>query len=128
MAVGVLDMALWDARAVGIPLYQLLADRAGRAQFQSVGLCSWKYCPGKDIVGLRDEFRQYLDLGYTVCKMKIRASISHDCDRIEAALKIVRRSMRRERPIGLEGCAFLRSGPQAIPIVLVRGGGRSVRF
>ena len=33
VAVGVLDMALWDARAKmqGIPLYQLLADRAGRA-------------------------------------------------------------------------------------------------
>ena len=48
------------------------------------------YYPGKDIVGLQDEFRQYLDLGYTVCKMKIGASdLSHDCDRIEAALKIV---------------------------------------
>ena len=32
VAVGVLDMALWDARAKmhGVPLYQLLAERAGR--------------------------------------------------------------------------------------------------
>ena len=48
------------------------------------------YYPGKDIVGLQDEFRHYQDLGYTVCKMKIGAAdLAHDCDRIEAALKVV---------------------------------------
>ena len=94
VAVGVLDMALWDARAKmqGIPLYQLLADRAGREPDSKVWVyaAGGYYYPGKDIAGLQDEFRHYLDLGYTVCKMKIGASdLSHDCDRIEAALKIV---------------------------------------
>ena len=94
VAVGVLDMALWDARAKmqGVPLYQLLANRAGRKPDSKVWVyaAGGYYYPGKDISGLQDEFRQYLDLGYTVCKMKIGAAdLSHDCDRIEAALKIV---------------------------------------
>jgi len=94
VAVGVLDMALWDARAKmqGIPLYQLLADRAGRKPDSKVWVyaAGGYYYPGKDIVGLQDEFRHYLGLGYTVCKMKVGAAdLSHDCDRIEAALKVV---------------------------------------
>ena len=94
VAVGVLDMALWDARAKmqNRPLYQLLAERAQRTPDDQVWVyaAGGYYYPGKDIVGLQDEFRQYLDLGYTVCKMKIgAASLGHDCDRIEAALQIV---------------------------------------
>ena len=94
VAVGVLDMALWDARAKmhGVPLYQLLAERAGRQADSRVWVyaAGGYYYPGKDIVGLQDEFRHYQDLGYTVCKMKIGAAdLAHDCDRIEAALKVV---------------------------------------
>jgi L-alanine-DL-glutamate epimerase-like enolase superfamily enzyme len=76
----------------GIPLYQLLADRASRQPDSKVWVyaAGGYYYPGKDIVGLQDEFRHYLDLGYTVCKMKVGAAdLSHDCDRIEAALKVV---------------------------------------
>jgi len=94
VAVGVLDMALWDARSKmqGRPLYQLLAERAQRTPDDQVWVyaAGGYYYPGKDIIGLQDEFREYLDLGYTVCKMKIgAASLAHDCNRIEAALKIV---------------------------------------
>jgi L-alanine-DL-glutamate epimerase-like enolase superfamily enzyme len=69
VAVGVLDMALWDACAKmqGVPLYQLLANRAGRKPDSKVWVyaAGGYYYPGKDITGLQDEFRQYLDLGYT---------------------------------------------------------------
>jgi L-alanine-DL-glutamate epimerase-like enolase superfamily enzyme len=48
------------------------------------------YYPGKNIDALQDEFRGYLDLGYTVCKMKIGAAdLAEDCRRIEAALEVV---------------------------------------
>ena len=94
VGVGVLDMALWDARAKmqGMPLYQLLAERADREPDSKVWVyaAGGYYYPGKDIKGLQDEFKRYLDLGYTVCKMKIGAAdLSHDCDRIEAALAVV---------------------------------------
>ena len=94
VGVGVLDMALWDARAKmqGMPLYQLLAERADREPDSKVWVyaAGGYYYPGKDIKGLQDEFKRYLDLGYMVCKMKIGAAdLSHDCDRIEAALAVV---------------------------------------
>jgi len=73
VAVGVLDMALWDARAKmqNRPLYQLLAERAQRTPDDQV----WVYAAVgittlERISSPSDEFRQYLDLGYTVCKMK----------------------------------------------------------
>ena len=88
------------------------------------------YYPGKDIVGLQDE-RQYLDLGYTVCKMKIGASdLSHDCDRIEAALKIVGEGnlcVDANGRFGLETTSFLRSGPHNTDCS-VRGAWAIARF
>ena len=93
VAVGVLDMALWDARAKmhGVPLYQLSRRGLGGRLILGFGFMQpGATYPGKDIVGLQDEFRHYQDLGYTVCKMKIGAAdLAHDCDRIEAALKVV---------------------------------------
>ncbi|MDB4021863.1 mandelate racemase/muconate lactonizing enzyme family protein [Litorivicinus sp.] len=94
VAVGVLDMALWDAVAKieQKPLYQLLADRASRIPDERVWVyaAGGYYYPGKNIDALQDEFRGYLDLGYTVCKMKIGAAdLAEDCRRIEAALKVV---------------------------------------
>lgn len=94
VAVGVLDMALWDLRAKieEKPLYQLLAERAGRPVDSKVWIyaAGGYYYPGKDHAALQDEFRSYLDLGYTVCKMKIGAAdLAEDCKRIEAALAIV---------------------------------------
>ena len=94
VAVGVLDMALWDARAKieGKPLCNILAERANRPVDENVWVyaAGGYYYPGKDIAGLQDEFQRYLDMGYSVCKMKIGgADLAHDSRRIEAALKIV---------------------------------------
>src|ERR1700688_2198735 len=96
VAVGVLDMAVWDAVAkiAGLPLYRLLADRFRGGLFDSkvfVYAAGGYYYPGKDLAGLRDEMAGYLDLGYSVVKIKIGgASLSEDLGRIEAVLKILK--------------------------------------
>ena len=91
VAVGTLDMALWDMRAKleGKPLFRLLADRHGRTANPSVFVyaAGGYYYPGKDLGALRAEMRSYLDRGYTVVKMKIGgASLEEDRARIEAVL------------------------------------------
>ena len=95
VAVGVIDMALWDAAAkiAEKPLYQLLAERYGSgtpARDTFVYAAGGYYHPGKGLDGLRDEMRRYLDLGYSVVKMKIGgAPLADDLRRIEAVLEIV---------------------------------------
>ena len=91
VAVGTLDMAIWDATAkiAGKPLFRLLAERTGREADPSVFVyaAGGYYEPGKDLTGLRTEMRGYVDRGYTVVKMKIGgASLAEDCRRIEAVL------------------------------------------
>ncbi|MGI4952849.1 MAG: mandelate racemase/muconate lactonizing enzyme family protein [Janthinobacterium lividum] len=91
VAVGTIDMALWDARAKieGKPLFRLLAEREGRAADPRVFVyaAGGYYYPGKDLGALRGEMRSYLDRGYTVVKMKIGgASLAEDRARIEAVL------------------------------------------
>ena len=91
VAVGTLDMAIWDATAkiAGKPLFRLLAERAGRAPERRVFVyaAGGYYHPGKDLGALRAEMRSYLERGYTVVKMKIGgASIDEDRRRIEAVL------------------------------------------
>jgi L-alanine-DL-glutamate epimerase-like enolase superfamily enzyme len=92
VAVGTIDMALWDARAKieEKPLFRLLAERHGRQADPRVFVyaAGGYYYPGKDLTALRAEMRSYLDRGYTVVKMKIGgASIEEDRTRIEAVLK-----------------------------------------
>lgn len=95
VAVGTIDMAVWDAVAKieEKPLYQLLAERYGQGLSDPrvfVYAAGGYYYPGKDNSGLVDEMRSYLDRGYTVVKMKIGgASLSEDIRRIEAVLKIL---------------------------------------
>ena len=95
VAVGTLDMALWDivAKLAGQPLYRVLADRynGGVADARvAVYAAGGYYQPGKDERALQDELRGYLDLGYTAVKMKIGgAPLSDDLRRIEAALAVV---------------------------------------
>ena len=95
VAVGVLDMALWDAvaKAEGVPLWRLLADRyrGGEADEAAwVYAAGGYYYPGEDVRRLQDEMRRYLDLGYSTVKMKIGgADLATDLRRIEAALEIV---------------------------------------
>jgi D(-)-tartrate dehydratase len=92
VAVGTIDMAVWDAVAkiAGRPLFRLLAERHGRAADPRVFVyaAGGYYYPGKDLAMLRGEMRSYLDRGYTVVKMKIGgAGIDEDRRRIEAVLE-----------------------------------------
>ena len=95
VAVGTMDMAIWDAVAkiAGKPLYQLLAERYGNGQANRkvfVYAAGGYYWPGKGLEGLTDEMQSYLDRGYSVVKMKIGgASLGEDCQRIEAVLKML---------------------------------------
>ena len=91
VAVGTLDMAIWDATAkiAGKPLFRLLAEqRGGKANPKVfVYAAGGYYYPGKDDKALRTEMRSYVDRGYTVVKMKIGgADLAADRRRIEAAL------------------------------------------
>ena len=95
VAVGTMDMAIWDAVAkiAGKPLYQLLAERYGNGQANRkvfVYAAGGYYWPGKGLDGLTGEMQSYLDRGYSVVKMKIGgANLSEDCQRIEAVLKML---------------------------------------
>src|SRR5215210_3598823 len=91
VAVGALDMAVWDAVAkiAGKPLFRLLAERKGREANPRVFVyaAGGYYYPRKDDTALRTEMRGYLDRGYNVVKMKIGgAPIDEDRRRIEAVL------------------------------------------
>ncbi len=91
VAVGTIDMAVWDAVAkiAGVPLFRLLAQRHGRTADPRVFVyaAGGYYYPGKDLQALRREMRGYVDRGYTVVKMKIGgAPLADDLARIEAVL------------------------------------------
>src|ERR1700716_2468351 len=89
VAVGVLDMAVWDAVAkiAGVPLFRLLADRFRNGSFQSkvfVYAAGGYYYPDKGLGALQREMQSYLDLGYTVIKIKIGGlGLPEDLKRIE---------------------------------------------
>jgi L-alanine-DL-glutamate epimerase-like enolase superfamily enzyme len=95
VAVGVLDMALWDlaAKAEGKPLYRVLASRFNHNRADDdvyVYAAGGYYYPGKQIEGLTGEMQHYLDLGYSTVKIKIGgASLAEDQERIEAVLKML---------------------------------------
>ncbi|TFD56622.1 mandelate racemase/muconate lactonizing enzyme family protein [Cryobacterium sp. Hh38] len=92
VAVGAVDMAVWDAVAKieEKPLFQLLAERFGtgtpnREVF--VYAAGGYYQPGRGLTGLTDEMQSYFDRGYTVVKAKIGgAPLADDLQRIEAVL------------------------------------------
>ncbi|MEN9712597.1 MAG: hypothetical protein RLY90_858 [Pseudomonadota bacterium] len=95
VAVGTIDMAVWDAVAkiAEKPLYQLLADEYGDGKANPkvfVYAAGGYYYPGKGLEQLKSEMSSYLDRGYSVVKMKIGgASLAQDCERIESVLKIL---------------------------------------
>jgi len=95
VAVGVLDMALWDAlaKAKGVPLWRLLADRyrGGEADPTAwVYAAGGYYYPGKGVGALQDEMRSYLDRGYSTVKMKVGlVPLDEDIARIEAVLAVL---------------------------------------
>lgn len=95
VAVGTIDMAIWDAVAKieGKPLFQLLAERYGsgtpnRKVF--VYAAGGYYWPGQDLEALKREMQGYVDRGYTVVKKKIGGdTLANDMKRIEAILSIL---------------------------------------
>ena len=95
VAVGTIDMAVWDAVAkiARKPLYQLLADRYGNGVANRkvfVYAAGGYYWPGQGVAGLEREMQSYLDRGYSVVKKKIGgASLAEDCKRIEAVLRLL---------------------------------------
>jgi len=90
VAVGTIDMAVWDAVAkiAGVPLFRLLAERYGGTADPRVFVyaAGGYYYPGKDLGALRGEMRGYVDRGYTVVKMKIGNDLAEDARRVEAVL------------------------------------------
>ncbi len=95
VAVGTLDMAMWDlaAKLEGKPLYRLLAEqyRDGISDDSVyVYAAGGYYYPEKGIEGLTEEMQGYLDLGYDTVKIKIGgAMLAEDCRRIEAVLALL---------------------------------------
>jgi L-alanine-DL-glutamate epimerase-like enolase superfamily enzyme len=97
VAVGVLDMAVWDAVAkiADLPLFRLLANRFRGGVFDPdvfVYAAGGYYKPDKNLEDLQDEIRKYLSLGYSVVKIKIGGDVlAEDLRRIDAALKVLDR-------------------------------------
>ncbi|MFB4158909.1 mandelate racemase/muconate lactonizing enzyme family protein [Geomicrobium sp. JSM 1781026] len=95
VAVGTLDMAIWDAVAKieEVPLYRWLADQYGDGTVDErvfVYAAGGYYYPGKGISELQDEMKSYLDMGYSTVKMKVGGvPIAEDLKRIEAAIDVV---------------------------------------
>ncbi len=100
VAVGTIDMAVWDAVAKieGKPLFQLLADRYGDGKPNRrvfVYAAGGYYYPGKDLEALKQEMLKYIDRGYTVVKQKIGgATLDEDLRRIEAVLGVLKPGQR----------------------------------
>ena len=100
VAVGTIDMAVWDAVAKieGKPLFQLLADRYGDGKPNRrvfVYAAGGYYYPGKDLEALKQEMLKHIDRGYTVVKQKIGgAALGEDLRRIEAVLGILKPGQR----------------------------------
>ena len=94
-AVGVLDMALWDAAAKirGIPLWQLLSESYNEGNFHKrvpVYATGGHYYPNSDLEALKDEIKGYLDQGYDRIKIKCgQGDLTEDCTRIEAVLALL---------------------------------------
>jgi len=97
VAVGIVDMALWDlaAKIEGKPLYRLLSERYGDGKAEGrvyVYAAGGYYYPGKDLGKLKEEMKRYLAAGYTTVKMKIGAvPLADDLARIEAVLSLLPR-------------------------------------
>jgi L-alanine-DL-glutamate epimerase-like enolase superfamily enzyme len=96
IAVGTLDMAVWDAAAkiADLPLYRFLAEKTGRSEAIPAAVPVYAgggyVYPDNDIARLSDEMRRFLDLGYTRAKLKIgNRPLTRDLARIEAASAIL---------------------------------------
>jgi L-alanine-DL-glutamate epimerase-like enolase superfamily enzyme len=95
VAVGTLDMAIWDAAAkiAEKPLYRFLAELVGSQTVRTtvpVYAAGGYYFPSDEIESLTAEVRSFLDQGYTHVKIKIGGRpLSEDLRRIEAVLALL---------------------------------------
>ena len=94
VAVGTLDMALWDAAAkiADEPLHALLRQRFGdRGNPAAVAIYAsggYPY-PGNDLARLKEELRRFRDSGYRYAKIKIgSAPLTRDLARVDTAAEI----------------------------------------
>lgn len=95
VAVGALDMALFDlaAKLADQPLYRYVSDRYGDGEPDQrvfVYAAGGYYAPGKTATDLAKEMRGFLEMGYSVVKIKIGgAELDEDLRRIEAVLEVL---------------------------------------
>ena len=95
VAVGALDMAVWDlvAKIADQSLWLYLAERYNGGEYDDRVMVypgGGYYYPGKGLEQLRDEMSGYRDQGYKVLKMKIGgASLSEDMKRIETVSNLI---------------------------------------
>jgi L-alanine-DL-glutamate epimerase-like enolase superfamily enzyme len=96
VAVGTLDMAVWDAAAkiAGLPLHRFLANVLGEGPATAPDVAVYAgggyYYPDGDIARLGDEVRCLSDLGYDRIKIKIGGlPVAGDLERIEAAARLL---------------------------------------
>lgn len=98
VAVGTLDMALWDAAAkiAGVPLHRFLRQRSGKtdvpreAPVDVPAYASGGYLyPDNDLGRLRDEMNALRGMGYDKVKIKIGAApLAQDLKRLEIVLDV----------------------------------------
>lgn len=96
VAVGTLDMALWDAASKNaqLPLYRFLANTLQRtpsdpSRIDRYAGGGYRY-PSDDLSRLRDELCAFTRMGYSCAKIKIGgAPLPADLRRIEAAIEIM---------------------------------------
>tara|TARA_Y100000814_G_scaffold272862_1_gene230571 strand:- start:82 stop:1251 length:1170 start_codon:yes stop_codon:yes gene_type:complete len=95
VAVGTIDMAIWDAVAkiAEKPLWRYLSENFNGGKSKKnvfVYAAGGYYQPGKQEEGLKEEIQSYLDLGFSVVKIKVGgSSIDLDKKRIETALALL---------------------------------------
>jgi L-alanine-DL-glutamate epimerase-like enolase superfamily enzyme len=127
VAVGTLDMALWDAAAkiADLPLHALLRQRFGdRGNPAAVCIyASGGYPhPENDPVRLKEELRRFRDSGYQRAKIKIGGvPLSRDLDRIAVAAEIFSapHSLAVDAMNGYEPAAAIAAGHAFRPLQLM---------
>jgi L-alanine-DL-glutamate epimerase-like enolase superfamily enzyme len=92
IAVGALDMAIWDAAAklAGLPLHRFLRGRLGRmiddAPKVRVYAAGGYYYPRDDAARLAGEMQRFTELGFRHAKIKIGGpDLARDLSRVEIA-------------------------------------------
>ena len=96
VAVGIVDMALWDAaaKAAGKPAWQVMHERFRTVDEPAASVRVYAaggyYHPDGTLGTLQDEIRGYLDAGYREVKIKVGgAPLAADVERVEAVLGIL---------------------------------------